>query len=136
RTFPAAAAVRVPPGKGELELHYTALVLEAPERVTFRYQLEGYDRGWVEAGTRRTAYYTNLPPGAYRFRVAARVGQGPWTEEGAAVGITLVPRFYQTTWFYALCALAAAGAVLALHALRVRGLTSRERELERRVQEN
>jgi signal transduction histidine kinase/CheY-like chemotaxis protein len=127
--------LRLDPGGGELEFHYTALNFTAPERVQFRYQLEGFDRGWVEVGTRRSAYYTNIPPGPYRFRVQARADEGDWSEEGAAIDFFLAPHFYQTYWFYALCLGSVVLLVLGGHRLMVRRLRERKEWLARRVEE-
>jgi signal transduction histidine kinase len=82
--------------------------------------LEGFDRGWTEAGTRRTAYYTNIPPGRYTFRVQAANNDGLWNAEGAALAFELRPRFYQTLWFYALLLALAVGMVVLLLRLRLR----------------
>jgi signal transduction histidine kinase/ligand-binding sensor domain-containing protein len=101
--------VAAPPGKGELEIHYTALSLTAPEKARFKYRLEGYDQDWVEAGARRVAYYTNLWPGNYNFRVIACNNDGVWNEAGAVFRFSLRPYFYQTRWFYALVGLVAIG---------------------------
>src|SRR5262249_53926326 len=84
KSFPADAAVRVPPGEPRVEFRYTGLSLRVPERVRFRYRLEGFDPDWVEADTRRVAYYTNLPPGRYRFQVIACNDDGVWNETGAS----------------------------------------------------
>lgn len=125
----------VPPGKGALEFHFTAPSYQAPERVSFRYRLEGFDKDWIDAGTRRVAYYTNLPPGRYAFRVAACNNDGVWNEHGAATAIRLEPHFYQTYWFYGL----SAAAVLFLggwwHRSRVRRLKLRARALRSLVNE-
>jgi serine phosphatase RsbU (regulator of sigma subunit) len=125
----------VPPGSQDFAFAYTALSFATPEKVRFKYRLEGFDRDWVDAGARRVAYYTNLSPGNYRFRVIAANDDGVWNEEGAQVAFHLVPRFYQTTPFMimvALCALAAgAGGVR----LRVRQLRARAQELEEKVEE-
>ena len=88
-------------GSGELELNYSALSYLAPERVRFKYLLEGFDREWVDAGARRFAHYTNLPPGQYRFRVIAGNIDGVWNETGASFALYLRPRFFQTRWFLA-----------------------------------
>jgi diguanylate cyclase (GGDEF)-like protein len=131
-TLPPAT---LPPGQGELEIHYTGLSLTAPERVRFRYKLEGFDKDWIEAGNRRTAYYTNLPPGHYRFRVIACNNDGVWNTAGATVAFTLSPHFYQTAWFWGLSTL----TVLLLTGMgyrwRIRSLNLRNRELEARVTE-
>ncbi len=125
------ASLTLRPGKGELELHFTALSFLVPEKVRFKYRLEGYDDGWVDAGTRRTAYYTNLSPGRYTFRVIASNNDGVWNETGAEIELRLEPAFYQTWIFYLACALAAALVVRAIHRLRVRGLVRRNEELQR-----
>jgi PAS domain S-box-containing protein len=118
-----------------LEFHYTALSLISPDRVRFRYQLEGFDREWVDAGTRRVAYFTNLPPGSYRFRVVACNNDGVWNLAGASFSFELAPRFYQASWFYLLCGLAVAMAGAAAYRWRVRGLREREKWLRERVEE-
>jgi signal transduction histidine kinase/CheY-like chemotaxis protein/ligand-binding sensor domain-containing protein len=132
---PAGPEVRLPPGKCNLEFHYTGLSLLVPDRVRFKYRLEGHDDDWVDAGPRRVAYYSKLPPGDYRFRVIACNGDGVWNETGASVGLTLVPFFHQTGWFYAACAVGAVMAVAGGHRLRVRRLRATERELARCVAE-
>ncbi len=125
------ASLTLAPGKGELELHFTALSFLVPEKVRFKYRLEGYDDDWVDAGTRRTAYYTNLSPGRYVFRVIASNNDGVWNETGTSVALRLEPAFYQTWIFYLACALAAALVVRGIHRLRVRGLVRRNEELQR-----
>ena len=90
---------RLPLGAGEVEIHYTALSYLAPEKIHFRYRLEGFDSEWVDAGDRRFAYYANLPPGPYRFNVIAGSVDGSWNEEGAAFAFDLTPHFYQTRLF-------------------------------------
>jgi len=125
--------IRVAPGPGEVEIQYTGLSFSAPERVRFKYQLTGYDKDWIDAGTRRAAYYTNLPPGEYSFRVLACNSDGVWNETGAALEFYLAPHFYQTSWFYGLGALAIVFAVVGGYRMRVRHLMARERELAMRV---
>jgi diguanylate cyclase (GGDEF)-like protein len=127
--------LRALPGAGELEIHYAALSLIDPDNVRFRYRLEGFDSAWVDPGTRRTAFYTNTPPGRYRFRVIACNNDGLWNENGASIEITLEPHFYQTIWFYGLCALGVAVIAFASHTYRVRSLTRRKRELIQLVSE-
>ena len=94
---------RLPVGAGQLRIVYTATGLSMPERVRFRYRLEGVDRGWQEAGTRREAAYTNLAPGEYRFEVTAANEDGVWNEAGAGIGFVIPPAFFQTAWFIFLC---------------------------------
>ena len=118
----AEPPVELQPGSRAVEFHFTALSFVDPSKVRFRYRLEGFDRDWVEAGARREAFYTNLPPGSYRFRVVASNDDGVWNLEGAALQFTLRPYFYQTLWFYLLCALLAAGLMWGVHLVRVRQL--------------
>ncbi|HLK66794.1 MAG TPA: response regulator [Bryobacteraceae bacterium] len=124
-----------PAGDNTLEISYTAVSFVQPEHVLFRFQLQGFDRDWVDAGSRRTAYYTNLPPGRYRFRVIACNDDGIWNETGAAFSFVVTPRVYQRLWFYLLCigfAGAAGALVLRLWMARIRG---NELRLTRRVEE-
>jgi ligand-binding sensor domain-containing protein/two-component sensor histidine kinase len=89
-------------GTGEFEIHYAALSYVAPEKVRFKYKLEGFDKEWVDAGTRRFAYYANLPPGHYSFKVIAGHIDGPWNENGQSFAFYLKPHFYQTSLFLVL----------------------------------
>jgi len=122
-------------GAGELEIHYTALSYLVPEKVRFRYQLEGFEPDWVDAGTRRFAYYANLPSGQYRFRVMACNDDGVWNETGASFAFRLRPHFDRTVGFYLLCGAALALLVGVSYKFRVRQLEARERELQRKVSE-
>jgi signal transduction histidine kinase/ligand-binding sensor domain-containing protein len=97
----------LPPRTANVRIDYAALSFVAPEKVQFRYRMEGFDTDWVDAGTRRQAFYTNLPPGQYRFRVSAS-NDGVPSEREAVWAFTMAPAFYQTRWF------AGAMAVLAL----------------------
>jgi signal transduction histidine kinase len=130
----AGGAIQVPPGRGALELRYTALSLRAPERVRFQYRLDGFDRDWIDAGTRRTAYYTNLPPGHYNFRVKACNDSGVWNESGARASITLLPHFYQTRWFYGLCGLLVLGAAAMIYRIQLGRLRAQQHLLTRLVE--
>ena len=98
----ADSSVVIPAGHVHFQFDYAGLSFTAPQKVRYRYMLEGFDRGWTEAGARRTAYYTNIPPGRYTFRVQAANNDGLWNTEGAALTFELRPHFYQTLWFYAL----------------------------------
>jgi len=118
-----------PVGKGELEFHFAALSYVAPEKVQFKYQLQGYDKDWISAGNRRSAYYTNIPPGAYDFHVIAANNDGVWNNEGAELGFYLTPRFYQTKQFYSLCVLCGALLAFTAYKLRIRQIRKHEREL-------
>ncbi|HTW64857.1 MAG TPA: two-component regulator propeller domain-containing protein [Bryobacteraceae bacterium] len=110
------------PGDENLEFRYTALSLHSAARITFQYKLEGFDRGWVDAGTRREAFYTNLKPGNYRFRVKACNVDGTCNEAGASVAFILPARFYQRTWFYVACALVLGLAACFTYAFRIQHL--------------
>jgi signal transduction histidine kinase/ligand-binding sensor domain-containing protein len=98
-TSDSSGRVRLPPLIRDLEIDYTALSLVAPEKVLFRYRLEGHDRDWQEAGNRRQAFYNDLPPGDYRFRVMACNNSGVWNEAGTFLDFSVAPAYYQTTWF-------------------------------------
>ena len=113
------ATPKFAPGKERFEFHYTALGLRAPEKAVFRFRLEGLDRGWVNAGTRRTAYYTNVPPGDFQFRVQARAGEGPWSEGGGVFAFRVAPHFYRTGWFFGLLAAGLAATAAAIHRARL-----------------
>jgi len=128
-------SVEIPPGTRELEISYTALSLLDPEKVRFTYRLDGFDDHRIEAGTRRVAYYTNLPPGRYRFRVIASNNDGVWNETGAAVELHLEPHFYQTRWFLALAVVLLALLGSSIYIWRVRQVRAHERELEKLVAE-
>ena len=103
---PAASGLVVEAGHVHFQFDFAAMSFTAPQKVRYRYILEGYDKGWTEAGTRRTAEYTNIPPGKYTFRVQAANNDGVWNREGASFSFELRPRFYQTNWFYVAAALA------------------------------
>jgi signal transduction histidine kinase/ligand-binding sensor domain-containing protein len=106
RSFSPQPGLRVPAVTSRLQIDYAALTL-SPSRTRFRYTLEGFDTDWVDAGTGRQALYTNLPPGQYRFRVASGNVDGIWNESAATWEFSLAPAFYQTNWFYGICAIAA-----------------------------
>jgi signal transduction histidine kinase len=114
------AGAELAAGVYRLEFQYTGLSFVAPEKVRFKYKLEGFDRDWVDAGTRRVAYFTSVPPGHYTFRVMASNNDGVWNEEGAAFAFYIEPRFYQTYWFYLLLLLVAGLAGRAIYHLRIK----------------
>ena len=118
------------PGQQDIEFSYTAISFISPEKMRFRYKLEGLDRDWIEAGTRRLAYYANLPPGRYTFRVIACNADGVWNNAGDSVQIELLPQFYQTVWFRLLCGVAAVGAVFGGYGWRLRHLTHKQQVLQ------
>ena len=119
----------------KLEFHYSALSFEVPLRVKFKYKLEGYDQAWADAGTRRTAYYTNLPPGNYEFLVIACNNDGVWNNKGANFSFVLKPHFYETYWFYSFVLALIGGAAFGAYRLRVWQLLKKEKELNDRIQE-
>jgi signal transduction histidine kinase/ligand-binding sensor domain-containing protein/ActR/RegA family two-component response regulator len=129
-TSESVASFRAEPGDGKLEFHFAALTFTAPERVRFRYQLVGFDRAWVDAGVRRDAYYTNIPPGSYRFQVTAQNDDGVWNRTGAAVDLVLVPHFYQMRLFYAACAASLILGAVVFFQLRVRRIRAWAAQLE------
>jgi signal transduction histidine kinase len=112
--------LRIPPRPRNLEIDYTALSFMAPQKVRFRYKLEGHDADWQEAGTRRQAFYSDLPPGNYRFRVMACNNDGVWNETGAFLDFTIAPAWYQTNWFRLLCVFIGLFILWSLYRLRVR----------------
>jgi signal transduction histidine kinase len=118
--YEPSRGVRLATRTTALRIRYTALSLAIPERVRFRYQLVGSDTGWQDVGTRREAFYTNLRPGSYRFRVTASNDDGVWNESGAAMDFVIPPTFLQTNAFLALCGLAVGGVAWMLYRLRVR----------------
>ena len=130
----AGSEVVLPPGHGDLEFRYTALDLSYPERVRFRYRLVGYDSDWFDAGARRVAFYTNIPPGAYEFRVLAGGDEVDWHETEAAVSFTLAPHFYQTWWFAGLSALLALAACYGGFRFATRAIHRRNRRLLQEIE--
>ncbi|UCH98355.1 MAG: response regulator [Candidatus Aminicenantes bacterium] len=126
--------VILPPGTERLDIQYTGLSLLVPEKVRFRYKMEGFDEEWVEVGTRRTAYYTKLPPGDYTFRVTACNNDGIWNKTGAFISFYLRPFFYQTFWFYLSCVLAVGVIGFIGYRVRVRRFKAREAKLRRLVE--
>lgn len=118
-------------GTSKLEFRYTGLSLIAPERLLFRYKLEGSDARWVDAGNERVARYTHLGPGTYTFRVLACNSDGVWNETGASLAVTILPYFHQTLWFRLSAVALFAAGVIGIFRLRVRHLRQREVQLER-----
>lgn len=112
--------LRIPPRPRDLEIDYTALSFVAPQKVRFRYQLEGHDADWQEAGTRRQAFYTDLGPGEYRFRVIACNNDGVWNEDGAVLNFSIAPAWYQTNWFRVSSVIIGLFILWSLYRLRVR----------------
>jgi ligand-binding sensor domain-containing protein/signal transduction histidine kinase len=123
------------PGHGQVEFDYGGMSFIAPQKVNFRYILEGFDDEWRSVGTRHGAFYTNLSPGKYVFRVTACNSDGVWNETGASFAFELEPHFYQTSWFYGLVLITFSGIVFGVYRLRVWQLLKREKDLERHVLE-
>jgi diguanylate cyclase (GGDEF)-like protein len=119
----------VPPGRENVEIDYAGISLIKSEQIRFRYRLEGHDAHWVDAGTRRTAYYSYLPPGHYRFVVTAGNSDDVWNPTGASLAVTFQPFFYQTWWFSLACGAGAAAVLVGIWKARVNRYQSREREL-------
>ena len=118
----AAALLTIPPHTHRVEFRFTGLSLVAPEKVRFRYRLEDFDGDWIEAGTRRAAYYTRIPPGRYRFRVTACNNDGVWNETGASLALLVLPPWWRTWWCRAGAGLAAVGLSFWWVELRLRRL--------------
>jgi signal transduction histidine kinase len=112
-------SLKVQAGHNHFQFDYAGLSFTAPQKVRYRYMLEGFDHQWTDAGLRRSAYYTNIPPGYYTFRVQAANNDGVWNVQGAALAFTLRPHFYQTIWFYILLAALAAGLIVLILRLRL-----------------
>lgn len=130
------ARLTLEPGASSIAVHYTALSLSIPERVQFRYRLEGVDDRWVDAGNRRDAHYTNLGPGAYRFRVIAANDDGIWNEAGAYVDFTIPSTFLQSIWFKFIVAFVFVGLFWLAYTLRLRQETARlQRRFDVRIAE-
>jgi len=133
KPVPTDKKVRLQPGRRDFEFHYTGLNFPSPKKVRFKYKLEGYDKEWVDAGTRRTAYYTSIAPGNYRFQVIACNKYGFWNEKGASFNFYLRPYFHQTLWFYLLCSLGIVSTGVGIFRVRVRQLKRHKAELEEQV---
>ncbi|MFC5742037.1 sensor histidine kinase [Dyella tabacisoli] len=136
QTYDAEKGLRLPARTTALRLTYSALSLAIPERVKFRYRLEGTSGGWEEAGSRREATYTNLGPGTYRFRVIARNGDGPWSAGDTDFVFLIEPTLYQTLWFKASIGVLVALLLFVMHRFRLRKMAAHIRgRLEERLRE-
>ncbi|HSY11969.1 MAG TPA: ATP-binding protein, partial [Verrucomicrobiae bacterium] len=127
--YPRLADLRLPAHTANVQIDYSALSLSVPERVRFRYKLDGIDKGWQDVDTRRQAYYSNLGPGSYRFQVIACNNDGVWNEAGASLIFSIAPAWYQRVWFRILCVAAFLGLLWTLHHLRIWRLRQREEKL-------
>ncbi|MBX7223545.1 MAG: histidine kinase [Blastocatellia bacterium] len=133
--FPNAKTLALPLGERTFEITYTGLSFVNPGRVQFRYQLLGFDQSEQQVGTRRTAYYTNVPPGTYVFRVTACNSDGVWNDQGNTVTVVVPPYFFETRWFFVVCALSGLGIAWGGYRWRVRTFRRRELILSRLVRE-
>jgi signal transduction histidine kinase/ligand-binding sensor domain-containing protein len=130
------AKTSVPPGNNTFDFRFTALSFSAPEKLHFKYRLEPFDKDWLNAGTHRTAHYTNMAPGEYSFHVLAVNNFGIWSDREASVRFVLQPHFYQTNWFRTACIAAFLAMIWGIHGLRVRQLAYQfNMRLEERVAE-
>ncbi|MEY2396099.1 MAG: hypothetical protein QOF94_2444, partial [Acidobacteriaceae bacterium] len=132
----ASEPLRLPPLVRDLQIDYTALSFVAPEKILFRYQLEGHDKDWQDVGNRRQAFYNDLPPGTYRFRVIASNNSGVWNEAGTYLDFTIAPAYYQTTGFRVLFAIAFLMLLGVIYQLRLRQVAGQVRaRMEERLEE-
>ncbi len=122
KEFKATPNLKVPPNPRDLQIDYTSPSFSIPQKVDFRYRLDNYDRDWRDAGTRRQAFYTALPPGKYSFRVIASNSDGVWNDNAAKLDFSVAPAYYQTNWFRALCAAVLLALLWAAYQFRVRQL--------------
>ena len=125
----------IEPGQKNIEINFTAISLIKSEQIKFKYKLEGHDPEWIDADTRRTAYYSYLPPGNYQFKVIAANSDGIWNEKGTALNLELKPSFYQTSGFYLLCLSIGLLGLFIVWKISVYQLEARERRLARLVNE-
>jgi signal transduction histidine kinase/ligand-binding sensor domain-containing protein len=120
KSYSPASPITLPPLTRDLHIDYTALSFVLPQRMAFRYMLEGRDSGWEDPGSRRQAFYSDLRPGSYRFRVIASNNDGVWNETGATLDFKVAAAWYQTIWFRSLCIVATLLLLWAIYRLRVR----------------
>src|SRR5262249_32130562 len=136
KNYAIGGLVRLSARSRDIEIAYTALSYSTPQKVRFRYKLEGRDREWQDGGTRRQGFYSDLPPRDYRFRVIASNNDGGGNEAGASLAFFIEPAMYQTTWFRAGIIVAVLLLLWATHQLRLRRMTATfEARLQERVNE-
>ena len=128
KPYQAVGQSHIPPNPRNLEIDYTGISFPVPQKVQFRYLLEGHDKTWQGPVTRRQTFYTDLPPGKYRFRVTASNNSGVWNDVGAVGEFVVEPTFYQTLWFKTLMAIAVIGVLWALYLLRLNQATANVRK--------
>jgi signal transduction histidine kinase/ligand-binding sensor domain-containing protein/CheY-like chemotaxis protein len=129
------AGLELPHDKNHLIFRFTGLNYKDPEAVVYQYKLDGFDAQWSPVQTQRRATYSNLPPGSYTFTVKARDDNGQWSDPAATYAFTIEPPFWQTGWFYLLCALGGIGVVVGIIRWRTQRLERRQRLLEDKVAE-
>lgn len=135
-TWRDPASMTLAAATSKIEIDFAVLSFADPRRVDVRYMLDGFDRTWVDPGTRRQAFYTNLPPGKYRFRVIAANNDGVWNRAGATLAFEIPPTFVQSAWFLLLCIALVLAVLWALYRLRVAQIAARIRgRLEERTEE-
>jgi signal transduction histidine kinase len=136
RSYDPHSTIQLPPLTRNLQIDFTAPSFVVPQRVRFRYRLEGWDAKWQDPGMRRQSFYTNLRPGPYRFSVSASNDDGVRDDKDASISFTILPAFYQTRWFYALAACGCVAILIALHKMRTRQVATQVRgRLEARLAE-
>jgi Y_Y_Y domain len=129
QSYEAPSGLRLPPLVRDLQIDYSALSLVAPEKNRFRTKLEGWDSQWQDVGNCRQAFYNNLPPHNYRFRVIASNNSGGWNETGAALTFSIDPAYYQTNWFRALAVGTFLSLLWAAHRIRLRIVERHEAQI-------
>ena len=136
KSYDAKSGLRLPPLVRDISIDYTAVSLVAPEKVRFKYKLEGQDPDWREVVNDRETQYSNLAPGNYRFRVIASNNSGVWNETGASLDFSIAPAYWQTAWFRALCVAVILAVLWMLYRLRIRHVAHEfDVKLEARVDE-
>ncbi len=128
KSYPLEQSLELPARTRDLQIDYTALSFVAPQKVRFRYRLDGRDDDWNDSGNRRQAFYTDLGPGKYQFLVQACNNDGLWNGSGASLSFMIRPAFYQTAWFRLLCTSLAISTLWLLYLLRLRQATAQVRE--------
>ena len=135
RQISVAEEIHLKHDQSVLQFSFSALDLAAPQKVRYRYQLEGFDKGWSPSGPERRATYTNLDPGNYVLKVSASHAGGPWTEDAASIRLTVHPPYWETLWFRGLCVALALALTAIAYQLRTRSIRRRNRHLRREIHE-
>jgi len=126
--------ITIPPGRKQLEFQFTSADFATPENLHFKYLLEGFDQQWISAGSRRNAYYTNIPPGEYHFLVRACL-KDTCSADSPPLNVTLLPAFYETKPFFVVLTIILGGTAFGIHRLNVRHLRTNERKLQKLIEE-